>query len=77
MKINKPPYFKDPLQDIVITMSFDVYEYKIPERIDDEGDGITTSAITTGFNEVVYFKDDIFYIKPTNDSRNYQVPIIL
>lgn len=47
MKINQPPYFKDPLKEVVITLSFDTYEYRLPPSIDDEGDNITMTALTT------------------------------
>lgn len=38
MKINTPPYFTEPLDEIKVKVSDDVYFYTLPSIKDDEGD---------------------------------------
>lgn len=77
MKINLPPVFKDPLNDIVITDSLEPVTYVLGERLDPEGDPINTTVVTKGLDHIISYNRDIITITPINITFTYLIPIVL
>ncbi|TNV86554.1 hypothetical protein FGO68_gene224 [Halteria grandinella] len=76
-----PPYFEEPLTDIVIMSRDKVLEYNFPNAIDPDGDLYQISAqIQSYLAQIVTFKDGLLSISPKSYNfgvKSFKVPITL